>query len=250
MLALDLDGTLAIADHQVSPATRKALEALHQDNVEVVIATGRRYRTTRFVIDNLGFDVFAVCNGGALVKKPDKQTLHKETFDVGPLAELARQLNLSVFAQRDAHDLGGADFFIDDHRPWNEWTDDYHNSNQEWASKEDLTNQGNEFLVSGVFGPQSELSELADLIEVHLPDSYNTILVPQQDGAYYYCEISQKHVDKWHGLSRLAEHFDLKPENICTVGDQVNDIAMVTAVPHGVAMGNAAEELQELARFV
>ena len=57
MIALDLDGTLAIADHQVSSATRTALLELHEGDTEVVIATGRRYRTTRFVIENLGFDV-------------------------------------------------------------------------------------------------------------------------------------------------------------------------------------------------
>ena len=71
MLALDLDGTLAIDNHQVLPATRDALKHLHDADVEVVIATGRRYRSTRYVIDNLGFEVFAVCNGGALVKMPD-----------------------------------------------------------------------------------------------------------------------------------------------------------------------------------
>ena len=80
MIALDLDGTLAIDNHQVSPATREALTALHDGGVEVVIATGRRYRTTRYVIENLGFDVFAVCNGGALIKHADTETLHAETL--------------------------------------------------------------------------------------------------------------------------------------------------------------------------
>lgn len=250
MLALDLDGTLALADHQVSPATREALEELHRDNIEVVIATGRRYRTTRFVIKNLGFDVFAVCNGGAMVKRPDQRTLHKETFDVGPLAALARELELSLFAQRDAHDLGGADFIIDDHLPLNAWTENYHHDNRQWSDRQDMTRRENEFLVAGVFGPHSQLSDFAEQIQRHLPDAYNTILVPQQQGAYYYCEISQQHINKWHGLSKLADHLDLTSENICTVGDEVNDISMITAVPHGIAMGNGNKELQELARFV
>ncbi len=80
LLALDLDGTLALDNHQVSPATKDALCRLHQDDVNVVIATGRRYRTTRFVIENLGFDVATVCNGGALVKDHQQNTLHETAF--------------------------------------------------------------------------------------------------------------------------------------------------------------------------
>jgi hydroxymethylpyrimidine pyrophosphatase-like HAD family hydrolase len=38
MLALDLDGTLAIDNHQVLPATRDALKHLHDADVEVVMS--------------------------------------------------------------------------------------------------------------------------------------------------------------------------------------------------------------------
>ncbi|NIQ97686.1 MAG: HAD-IIB family hydrolase, partial [Desulfuromonadales bacterium] len=76
MIALDLDGTLALENHTVSPATRSALTELSLEGIEVVIATGRRYRTTRFVIDDLGLEVYAVCLGGALGKRPDTSTFH------------------------------------------------------------------------------------------------------------------------------------------------------------------------------
>ena len=102
MLALDLDGTLAVNGHDVLPATRAALTDLHNDGVEVVIATGRRFRTTRFVMENLGFDVYAVCNGGALIKTPEMETLREAVFSAGQiasLAEIARCHGLSVFAQ-------------------------------------------------------------------------------------------------------------------------------------------------------
>ena len=102
MIALDLDGTLALANHEVSPATKDALTNLHADGVEVVIATGRRYRTTRFVMDNLGFDVFAVCNGGALVKAPDQSTLHAEVLDVAdePIGHLAQHQAVGILHPR------------------------------------------------------------------------------------------------------------------------------------------------------
>jgi HAD superfamily hydrolase (TIGR01484 family) len=58
LIALDLDGTLALPNHQVSPATREGLHQLQDDGVEVVIATGRRYRSALYVIDNLGLETY------------------------------------------------------------------------------------------------------------------------------------------------------------------------------------------------
>ncbi len=251
MIALDLDGTLAIENHQVSPATRDALKELHEgDDVEVVIATGRRYRSTRYVIDNLGFETYAVCNGGALLKCPDQQTLHAETFDVAPVASIVRDLGLTLFAQRDAHELGGADFVLDAVPTWNDITKNYFHDNSEHSAKADLTAQAPEFLVSGVFGTEEDVTRVADAIAAQLSDMFNTIIVPHLQTERYYCEISQKHVDKWHGLTQLKDRLGIEPEHICTVGDQLNDVPMVSAAGHGVAMGNGHEELQAIARFV
>lgn len=251
MIALDLDGTLAIENHQVSPATRDALQELHDgDDVEVVIATGRRYRSTRYVIDNLGFDVYAVCNGGALLKCPEQQTLHAETFDVAPVARIVRDLGLTLFAQRDAHDLGGADFVLDAVPAWNEITASYYHDNSDHSAKADLTEHPPEFLVSGVFGSEEDVTRVAKAVNEQLPDQFNTITVPHLQTDRYYCEISQKHVDKWHGLTQLRSHLDIDPEHICTVGDQLNDVPMVSAAGHGIAMGNGHEDLQAIATFV
>jgi Cof subfamily protein (haloacid dehalogenase superfamily) len=249
MIALDLDGTLALDNHQVSPATRDALQELHEDGVEVVIATGRRYRTTRFVIDNLGLEVFAVCNGGSLVKRPDQRTLHSAAFSVKPVVELARQMNLTVFAQRDPHDHGGADFIIDTGTSWNADTHLHHNRNQEWSEKGDLLESDEEYLVCGIMATEPELRALADALESHTPDQ-KAIVVPHTMSNEHYCEISPRHVDKWHGLSALNDHFELTADNVCAVGDQLNDMAMIEKAGHGVAMANGHEDLQQIASFV
>ncbi len=251
MIALDLDGTLALENHQVSPATRDALRALHEgDDVEVVIATGRRYRTTRFVIENLGFDVFAVCNGGALVKTPEQTTLHKETLDVTEIAGVAREVGLALFAQRDVHELGGADFVIDAVPAWNGMTKQHFETNRAWSAAEDLANYPDEFLVSGAFGSEEAVRKLADALASNFPGAFNTIVVPHLDTGYHYCEVALQHVDKWHGLQQLNKHLNIDPAHICTVGDQLNDMAMVSAAGHGVAMANGHEELQDIAVFV
>ena len=250
LIALDLDGTLAIEDHQVSTLTRDALDNLHQNGVEVVIATGRRYRTTRYVIENLGFDVFAVCNGGALIKAPDQTTLYRESFSVIPILEITRELKLTLFAQRDSHHYGGADFIIDSVTTWNEVTSRHADQNQDWCEARDLTTSSNDYMVAGCFGHQRELNLLTNQIVNKYGKNYNTIIVPHVDSHWFYCEISLGHVDKWHGLQKILSRFNLAPENVCAVGDQLNDLSMVTAAGHGVAMANGHKELRAAANFI
>ena len=250
LIALDLDGTLAIEDHQVSTLTRDALDNLHRNGVEVVIATGRRYRTTRYVIENLGFDVFAVCNGGALIKAPDQTTLYRESFSVIPILEITRELKLTLFAQRDSHHHGGADFIIDSVTIWNEVTGRHADQNQDWCEVRDLTTSSNDYMVAGCFGHQRELNLLANQIVNKYGNNYNTIIVPHIDSHWFYCEISLGHVDKWHGLQKILSSFNLAPENVCAVGDQLNDLSMVTGAGHGVAMANGHKQLRAAANFV
>jgi Cof subfamily protein (haloacid dehalogenase superfamily) len=253
MLALDLDGTLAIDNHQVMPETRRELEKLHDEGVEVVIATGRRYRTTRFVIDNLGFNVYAVCNGGALVKTPDEVTHHESTYStsqVNSLVDIARRMNLSLFGQRDSHDRGGPDFIIDDEQPWSKSIQSYFEDNAAWSGSSNLRDREDEFLVTGTMGTESELQNLIAAIHDNFPDTYNSIIIPNNDTEAWYCEITLANVTKWHGLSQLADLFGISAENICAVGDQVNDLPMLEAVKHGVAMGNGVKALHEHATFV
>ena len=250
LIALDLDGTLALENHQVSPATREALQDLHENGVEVVIATGRRYRTTRHVIDNLGFEVFAVCNGGALVKNPDQTTLHSDSFHVSELVELSRSLELSLFAQRDAHEHGGPDFIMDSVPSLNTASRNHIENNSQWCELSDLGNSESEFMVAGCFNDETTLNRYAEAIHEAFPGTYNTIVVPHLQTGYFYCEVSLEHIDKWQGLKKVADLLDVEADEVCTVGDQLNDMAMVEAAGHGVAMENGHDDLKRAASFV
>jgi len=253
MLALDLDGTLAVDNHEVLPATRDALRNLHDGDVEVVIATGRRYRTTRYVIENLGFDVFAVCNGGALVKMPDSSTLHESPFStlqLNKLVTIARDMDLSLMAQRDAHDRGGADFVIDNHLPWRNSFKVYHEANKQWGLAADLMSQPAEFVVAAAFGDESTLQAFRDRLDALHPGEYTNIIVPPFNTDDYYMEITRTAVSKWQGLAHLLTHFDIPAEALCCVGDELNDLSMLMAATHSVAMGNGNKALHPHVTFV
>ena len=252
LLALDLDGTLAVDNHQVTAKTRDALHEISDEGVEVTIATGRRYRSARYVMENLGLDTFCICNGGSLVKDPQQATLQSTTFatdEYQVIVECARRSGVALSAQRDAHLLGGSDFVIDNAVTWNDRNHSYFDENKNNAISGDLLAHPDEYLVFGAYDSFDKLQKMTSLIAQQAPEM-NTVMVALTNSPFYYCEVTLNIVDKWHGLSHLLEHLNLDANNVCAVGDELNDMAMVQAAGHGVAMGNGHGDLKAIANFV
>jgi Cof subfamily protein (haloacid dehalogenase superfamily) len=256
LLALDVDGTLAARRNEVSEATRQALERAAASGVEIVISTGRRYRTTCAVIEALGFPVAAVCLGGALVKEADGSTLaarHLEPEEFRAITALVREQGLVTVAQRDSHDGRGADFLIDGSLAWDPFVQAYHNNNESHAEwRRDLGAEArDDVLVAGTFGEEARLRGLADEVARRFGERFAARLLPPANSMRgWYCEILPADVCKWQGLSALARARKLDPDAICAVGDGENDLSMVQAAGVGVAMANAHAALLEVADWV
>ena len=242
LLAVDIDGTLVAAGDRVSDLTRDAMRRARA-HLAVVLATGRRYRTTRKVMDTLGLALPAVCLGGALTKSANGETLHSAPFrpaQIDALVDFARQRELALVLQRDAHALGGPDFVVDAGRPWNAATeyyvkvggDDGHvDAAIERSRHEDV-------LVVGCFGDHEPLAALEKDIAA-ADDQHETVLVPSQKTPGWYLEIIVAGVSKWAALQRFAASIGIADDAICAVGDALNDLPMIRGAAFGVAMGNA-----------
>jgi Cof subfamily protein (haloacid dehalogenase superfamily) len=254
LLAVDVDGTLVTSGDAISAPTRAALHRLRGAEVEVAIATGRRYRNAQRAIDALGLPVPSVCLGGALVKGEDGRTLHARAFDASQfrtVASLFREQGHTVVAQRDSQQ-GGADFLVDESVPWNSPTRDYHERNQRFAEcAGNLADETrDDVLVIGAFGELAELRELERELHRVYPDAFTAHVMPGFFNEGHYCEVVPSHVSKWAGLERLADLLGISRSEICAVGDERNDLSMISAAGMGVAMGNACEELKQAADWV
>jgi hypothetical protein len=70
------------------------------------------------------------------------------------------------------------------------------------------------------------------------------------DCRYPLMEIYPTHVHKWSGVCRVAERLGVGPAEIVAVGDDLNDLEMVSRAALGVAMGNAVPRLKAAAKLV
>lgn len=66
----------------------------------------------------------------------------------------------------------------------------------------------------------------------------------------HFCEIVHHNVSKWNALSFLLDRYGFTPDQVMAIGDQENDLSMITQAGLGIAMGNAPDHVKEQARWV
>jgi hydroxymethylpyrimidine pyrophosphatase-like HAD family hydrolase len=64
------------------------------------------------------------------------------------------------------------------------------------------------------------------------------------------CEVLHAEASKWSAVLHLAALWDIPPEAICAVGDDVNDAPMIAGAGFGVAMAHAPEAVLAVADYV
>ncbi len=253
LLAIDVDGTLVTESNQVLPETREAVHRAFDGGLAIVLATGRRYRTTQGAMGQLGLSLPVVCLGGALTKTAAGETVHSEPFAAGQvdgLLRLARRRGVPLILQRDSDGRGGPDFVVDSSVAWNEETEYYVSVGGEAARPDPAPDRTSydDILVVGAFGGQEELAGLErDFVA---EGAFATVLVPSKRTPGWYLETILGHVSKWTGLKRLAALSGIAESAVCAVGDAANDLAMIRGAGFGVAMGNASPDVKEAADWV
>jgi Cof subfamily protein (haloacid dehalogenase superfamily) len=253
LLALDVDGTLLDPKGQLSPSTVEAVARAARAGMRIVLCTGRRYRRARPIASELGLDTPLVCNSGALVKEPSShRTIRRAGFDAALFADL-----LDVFRVHDEPALSFTDRHPDEHdfliaRDWagRPLFDDYVSQNREHAHVDpDWTDRIEEdvhFHICAV-GTRSDMLAFEQAILARLGDRVRTFVQKSPRYAGTMCEVLRGDADKWTSVLHLAARWGIAPEEICAVGDDVNDVPMLHGAGLGVAMAHAAPEVQAAA---
>ena len=65
-----------------------------------------------------------------------------------------------------------------------------------------------------------------------------------------FCEIIHPAASKWNALKILIDQWGIEADEVMAVGDQGNDISMISGAGLGVAMGGAPEDVVAVANYV
>lgn len=239
----DLDGTLLNSEHHISAANKKALRDAADAGVTVTLATGRMYPSALPYARELGLDVPIITYNGAVIKSVEG----KMYFSAFLRADLIQRILRYCFQQSWYVQVYSADKLYFARRTKEARAYEKAAGIKGYAVGEDgllaLTDMVPKLLVV-MRDPAQTDAAVKDLTAAFGQEIFAVKSNPE------YIEIVLKGVNKALSLQHLAERLGIGMEAVMAIGDSNNDLPMLTAAGHGVAMGNANQEVRQVAEHI
>ncbi len=247
LIAIDMDGTLLNHKHEITPAVKHAISAAREKGVYVVLATGRPFIGIQRYLLELDLQQeghYCITNNGALVQRTVNGDRVSETtldFDDYLYFEaLSRQLGVHFHALTFStlytanRDIGRYTIY-----------EAFLTGMPLKFRRVDEMDRGLRFPKVMMVDEPAILDHAISQIPQEAFDRY-TIM----KSAEYYLELLRKEANKGEGVRALAEHLHITADEVMTIGDQANDLAMIKYAGIGVAMGNGIDEVKAASQFV
>jgi hypothetical protein len=259
LLAIDVDGTLVPPDQKVPAETVDALADAQAAGVRIVLATGRSHAETMPVWRQLRLRPPVepmVTIGGALVAEPvTGRTLYRKPIPRDLAQEYADALCEAGHSAAAILDVWqcGVDYVLVE-------SADAGQVQRMWFDKMDVKVRRVERLdeagdlpaplrinaVVGAEGAEALGSRMRRRFDGRL--NVHCILAPNY--GVHVVEAFAPGASKWTALRYVAQAYRIGPGRIVAVGDDVNDLPMLTSVGLGVAMQGSPPAVKAGARHV
>lgn len=255
LIAFDLDGTTLNSRKELSAANITALQKAHKLGVKLVPCTGRSLSDLpvelNLFIDKFGFDIFPYIitdNGAQVYDLPKKELLYTRNISEETALAILAEGRKRLAATYGSFGIHGA-------------TD---TKGLIWETEE-----GKRYMDAYTLKWKLPMADLEELIKwncgvvkmsmnfVHSSESkkcfeefstWSSLSLSSADKENI--EFMMAGITKGQALSFVANHSGIPMERTMAIGDNFNDMEMVTQAGFGVAMGNAVPQLKEKADWV
>lgn len=246
LVAIDLDGTLLNSAHQISPNNQEIVRQLASEKVTVVIATGRSVVSVKEIVAELGIPAYMLALNGTFIAKihqGELKILRKSVLDNAILEEalkLAVEQGITLIASNEF----GSDRVL--------FNTEKEVVQEFMMERPDLRNLTEDDMLRAIQDSTTEYLKVAFTdTSVEKLKNLQKILVDQGISTVFsdthYIEIVPQGINKGASLEYLCKQLMIPLEKTVAIGDQENDIEMLTVSGIGVAMGNAKAHVKAVA---
>lgn len=236
----DFDGTLVGKDLVISERLKKAVHAWEEKGNLFSLATGRLYEGwIERIAKELKLSAPQITMAGAQIIDPlSKKIIFEEVMDDNDVVNL-----LKVLDKKKLYYWVEKDFTI-----YNKTGEPRRSSHVVIPHK-----KISELKIHRIpkIAVKPETDEDEHFLEHDLAKEFSQLHIIKAGSAIgLIFDVTNASVSKHSGVLKVIEHLNLERKHSIGIGDGYNDFPLLTVAGYKVAMGNAVEELKEIADFV
>ena len=241
LIVSDFDETLGNQEKVINPKVISAVERWISSGRRFSIATGRQYLMITDVIEKLGLVDPIITRGGAEIVDPkDGKIIYSKSIDSKTVKEFidfldGKGLKLAI----EHEDVIYSDYYKrSDYIPI--------------ITFKPL----NEFSISGapkmlIFAIDGDVEKKVSFVKNELTNKFPQLfIVSRHSSRGLAWDVTSEKATKHLSVLKLIKLLNLNREKTVGVGDGYNDFPLLEACGYKVAMGNANQELKEIADMI
>jgi Cof subfamily protein (haloacid dehalogenase superfamily) len=248
LIALDIDGTLLDSTWQLPAANRRAVAEATRRGIEVALVTGRRYDFAMPIARMFDAPLTMIVNNGALVKTHDGQThlrhlLSRDTAERVLQATMPWREGAGVVFDRIRENQIILEV-IDTDDPIRSG---YYARNREFLSiakplESCLTEDPIQVMFSGKVKEMREVE--AVLRAAPFTGEFALAVTCYESRDFSMIDVIRPEISKGSSLAEWATVRGYAREQVMAIGDNHNDLEMLSFAGIPIVMGNAVAELK------
>ena len=249
LLVVDIDGTIAGHSNTISQRVKQAIASTKAKGIQVAVATGRMYRSALRFHSDIGSTLPLIAYQGAWIQDPATNQILRHL----PVARKMVFALLDYFETPELRDLLSVHFYINDELYVRSLT----RETKIYAKRSGIKPIAVGDLRQVLDNEPTKVLALCDDTEIinnllgNLRLQYTPAELYLTKSVATFFEATNPNVNKGVAVRYLAEELlGLQADNVMTIGDNFNDVAMLEYAGIGVAMGNAPPEVQAVAQWV
>lgn len=268
LVAIDLDGTMLNQYGIITEKTKKAISKAQEKGVEVMIASGRAITSVNRFSKEINSNKYFISGNGAITYDiKNNKILYENILSKTKALKIIKiceenSIYYNVYTENGiiAKNLSYNTLYYykdnltkpDENRTHINIVEnvyDYFEQREEKILKIMICDE-HKTVFNSIVRKLKELSEIEVLEVSHMSRKIIKQGTDEIALEYFYTEVSAKDVDKWNALEEIIGLMNISKEEVVTIGDNANDLKMITNAGLGVAMGESAPYVKQSADII
>lgn len=268
LVAIDLDGTMLNQYGIVTQKTKNSIKKAQENGIEIMIASGRPIDSVKTISKEIGSENYFISGNGSIIYDIKKdEIIYENVLKKQKALEIIKiceenSIFYNVYTEKEiiAKNLQYNVLYYHKENLTKSEEDKTHVNIVEdiydYIEKTDskvlkvMICDKHQTIFNAIMRKLKEVDDIEVLEVSHMSRKIIRQGTEEIPIEYFYTEISAKNVDKWTALEFLKEKLQISSDEIVAIGDNVNDKKMIEKSGYGIAMGQSAPQIKEIADYI